>query len=126
MKRQQALTAILAALPALILAVCSWLNAQAKAAEARQAYAGYGEYVTDQLHRDEALLKALQDCQDLLRLKPALYNAYAIGGSVATSKPPEGSSWETLPVPTPTPQPQAQVVLDDVARSRGWGQEVTK
>lgn len=34
MKRQQAITAILAALPALILAACAWLNAQAKAVEA--------------------------------------------------------------------------------------------
>ena len=101
MKRQQAITATLAALPALILAACAWLNAQAKAAEAKQAYAGYGEYVTDQLKRDEAIAKALLDCRTKLaycRLPPGVVAQIAMDG--------EGE--------------QGQVFLDAVARSRGW------
>lgn len=108
MKREQAITAVLAALPALILAVCAWLQAQAKAAEARQAYAGYGDYVTDQLHRDEALLKALQDCQE--RRYPKNWHDLAAEGPTAAYM---------MPGPVPE-EPQAQTVLDDVARSRGW------
>ena len=105
MKRQQAITAVLAALPALILAVCAWLQAQAKAAEAKAAYAGYGDYVTDQLHRDEALLRALQDCQE--QKHPKSWHDLAAGPIVAKRAPQDV-------------EPQAQAVLDDVARSRGW------
>lgn len=108
MRRQQALTAVLAALPGLVLAGTAYLNAQAKAAEARKAYEGYGDYVTEQLHRDEALLKALQDCQE--RTHPKNWHDLAAEGPTAAYM---------MPGPVP-PEPQAQEVLDDVARSRGW------
>lgn len=101
MKRQQAITALLAALPALILAACAWLNAQAKAAETARAYEGYGEYVTDQLQRDEAIAKALLDCRTKLaycRLPPGIMAQMVMDG--------EGE--------------QGQAFLDAVARSRGW------
>lgn len=101
MRRQQATTAILAALPGLLLAGTAYLNAQAKAAEARQAYAGYGEYVTDQLRRDEAIAKALLDCRTKLaycRLPPGVVAQMVMDG--------EGE--------------QGQAFLDAVARSRGW------
>ena len=114
MKRQQAITAVLAALPALILAACAWLQAQAKAAEAKSAYAGYGEYVTDQLHRDEALLKALQDCQE--KQHPKNWEDVAAGMVVAKMAEPGAMTG----VSVGPQEPQAQGVLDDVARSRGW------
>ena len=103
--RQKALAAILSAIPALLLACTAWVQAKAKQEEARAAWAGYGEYVTDQLHRDEALLKALEDCQE--RRYPKSWHDLAEGPIVAKRVPDYV-------------EPQAQEVLDDLARSRGW------
>jgi len=60
--RQKTLAAILATIPALLLACSQWIKADATKREKAAAYESYGEYVTDQLHRDEALLRALEDC----------------------------------------------------------------
>ena len=114
--RQKAIAAILAAIPALLFACSSWVQAKAKQEEAKAAWAGYGDYVTDQLHRDEAILKALKDCQrtwqDIAQEGPTI--AYmAPGGAVAG-------------LVEPKPQPQADAVLDELARSRGWEPGGTK
>lgn len=137
MKRRDAVTAILAAVPALLLALSAWIQADARAHEAEsakqekaRAYDSYGEYVTEQLHRDEALLKALRECETMLRLKPALWSAYAMGSVIATSTLPDAALGHprpdgarvgvAAPGPAPTPEPQAQVVLDEIARREGW------
>lgn len=108
--RQKAIAAILAVIPAFLLACTAWVNAQAKAAEAKAAYEGYGDYVTDQLRRDEAILKALKDCQ-------RTWQDIAQDGPTIAYMAPDGA---VAGLAKPKPQPQAQQVLDDLARSRGW------
>ncbi len=66
MRRRDAITAILAALPALLLALSGWIKADGEAKAKAKAYESYGEYVESQLYRDEALLRALRDCQSFL------------------------------------------------------------
>jgi hypothetical protein len=104
--RKRAVIAILAAIPALLMACSAWVQAQAKATEAKAAWAGYGDYVTDQLRRDEALLAALRDCQE--QLHPKSWHDLA-AGPVAAKR-----------VPDYVEEPQAQEILDGLARSRGW------
>jgi hypothetical protein len=117
--RQKLIAAILASLPALLLACSQWIKADAEAKEKAKAYESYGEYVTDQLHRDEALLRALRDCETLLRTKPGLWAAYRLdvlhrgqaqelGGVVGMARPDF------------IPDEQAQTVLDEIARREGW------
>lgn len=111
--RQKALVAILMAVPALLAACTAWVNAQAKAAEAKAAYEGYGDYVTDQLRRDEALVEALRDCleykrqqaYDRLASKMQAQDVLVPGVTVGAVKP------DTR---------QADEILDGIARSRGW------
>lgn len=111
-RRPQAIAAVLAALPALILAAAGWLTADAKAKEASKAWDGYGEYVTDQLHRDEALLKALRECErDCGR---TWHDLAAAEGPVAAYRVPDSA------LGAPQPEVQAQTVLDEVARREGW------
>lgn len=68
--RQKALAAILASIPALLLACTAWVQADA-ARKARQDERGLGDnyqsYVEDMVRRDEALQRAL----DELRLRLA-------------------------------------------------------
>lgn len=112
--RQKALAAILSAIPALLLACTAWVQAKAKQEEARAAWAGYGEYVTDQLHRDEAILKALKDCQ-------RTWKDYEPKGPTVAYMAPDGAVAGLV-----KPKPQADAVLDDLARSRGWEPGGTK
>jgi hypothetical protein len=111
-RRRDAITAILAALPALLLALSGWIKADGEAKAKAKAYESYGEYVESQLYRDEALLRALRDCQTLLKSKPALWSAYMMGVEVHTSGPVEGMPKQD--------DRQAQVVLDEIARREGW------
>lgn len=101
--RQKLIAAILAAIPALLLACSQWIRADATKREKEAAYESYGEYVTDQLHRDEALLKALRDCQDA--------RDYRVGTA---------ASVDLDKVLARLTEPQAQQVLDEIARSEGW------
>ena len=110
--RQKLIAAILTVIPALLLACTSWVSAKAKQEEAKVAWAGYGDYVTDQLKRDEVLLEALRDCQK--ELHPKSWETLAEGPLVAKRAPE---------VPS---EPQAQEVLDELARSRGWEPGGTK
>jgi hypothetical protein len=103
--RERAVGAVLAALPALVLAAAGWLKADGEAKAKGKAYDSYGEYVTDQLHRDEALLKALRDCQDAREYRT----------NVATA-----ASVDVDKVLARVTEPQAQVVLDEIARREGW------
>jgi hypothetical protein len=105
-KRRDAITAILAALPALLLALSGWLRADSEAKAKAAAYESYGEYVESQLYRDEALLKALHDCQDAMQYRTA---NTATAASVDVGK-----------VLARVTEPQAQVVLDEIARREGW------
>lgn len=66
--------------------------------ETARAYESYGEYTEDQLRRDEAILRALRDCQDRLP-RTGYYQAQEL------------------------PEPQAQAVLDEIARREGWAPE---
>jgi DNA-binding transcriptional regulator YbjK len=105
--RQKALAAILAAIPALLLACSQWIRADAAKREKAAAYESYGEYVTDQLHRDEALLRALRDCQDA--------RDYRVGTA---------ASVDIDKVLARVTEPQAQTVLDEIARREGWEGDV--
>lgn len=100
--RQKAMAAILAVIPALLLACSQWIKADASKREKQAAYESYGEYVTDQLHRDEALLRALEDCY--AKHSPKTWAE----GPVAAKRDPDYQ------------EPQAQAVLDEIARSEGW------
>jgi hypothetical protein len=118
--RQKLIAGILSALPALLLACTAWVQADAAKREKEAAYESYGEYVTDQLHRDEALLKALRDCQVLLKTKPALWMAYSmedVPEGVAVAGVAKAKDWAEAAA---TPEPQAQAVLDEIARRGGW------
>lgn len=103
--RQKAIAAILTVIPALLLACTQWIKADAEKREKTAAYQSYGEYVTDQLHRDEALLKALEDCY--AKHNPRTWASVA-EGPVAAKRDPDYQ------------EPQAQAVLDEIARSEGW------
>ena len=111
--RQKALAAILMAVPALLAACTAWVNAQAKAAEARAAYEGYGDYVTDQLRRDQALVLALQDC--LAEKRQKAYERLAN----QMEAHPEFESGAIAGMVKPDER-QADEILDGIARSRGW------
>ena len=125
--RQKLIAAILAVIPALLLACSQWIRADATKREKEAAYESYGEYVTDQLHRDEAILRALHDCQTLLRTKPALWMAYSLedvpeGVGVAGAAKAKDFA-EAAARPDLIPEPQAQTVLDEIARREGWQKE---
>lgn len=105
--RQKLVAAILAAIPALLLACTQWIRADAEAKAKAKAYESYGEYVESQLYRDEALLKALHDCQDA--------REYRTGTATAASV-------DIGKVLARVTEPQAQAVLDDIARREGWEQ----
>lgn len=119
--RQKLIGAILVALPALLAACTAWVNAQAKAAETRQAYAGYGDYVTDQLRRDQALVAALQDCLAEKRQKAYERMATQMEAHPAFSLEPGAIAGMVKPDTR-----QADEILDDLARSRGWEPGGTK
>ena len=103
--RQKAIAAILATIPALLLACTQWIRADAAKREKESAYESYGEYVTDQLHRDEAILKALRDCQDAREYRTNTATAASVDMATVLARVME---------------PQAQVVLDEIARREGW------
>ena len=117
--RQKALIAILMAIPALLAACTAWVNAQAKAAEAKAAYSSYGDYVTSQLERDRALVEALKDCLEYKRhqafeklaQQTQAQEIFETTGIVGMVKP------DTR---------QADEILDGIARSRGWEPGGTK
>jgi len=113
--RQKALVAILMAVPALLAACTAWVNAQAKAAETRAAYKGYGDYVTDQLRRDQALVLALQDCLAEKRQKAYDRLANQIEAHPEFSLEPGAIVGMVKPDTR-----QADEILDGIARSRGW------
>jgi hypothetical protein len=101
--RQKFVAAILAAIPALLLACSQWIRADAEKLEKAAAYESYGEYVESQLRRDEVILKALRDCQDARDYRTAT------AASVDVDK-----------VLARVTEPQAQAVLDEIARRGGW------
>lgn len=114
--RQKALIAILMAVPALLAACTAWVNAQAKAAETRAAYSNYGDYVTSQLERDQALVEALKDCLEYKRQKA--YDRLASQMQAQDVYVP-GEKGVTVGSVKPDTR-QADEILDGIARSRGW------
>ena len=102
----------LASPSALLLALSGWIKADGEAKGKAKAYESYGEYVTDQLHRDEALLKALEDCYARRGY------SYGLRGKVAGQivSPEDG----TILGMAKSDDRQAQVVLDEIARREGW------
>lgn len=103
--RQKLVAAILASLPALLLACTQWIKADVEKREKAQAYESYGEYVESQLLRDEAILKALRDCQDARGYKTNTATAASVDVDKVLARLTE---------------PQAQAVLDEIARREGW------
>jgi hypothetical protein len=95
------LIAIFAAIPPLIFAGVEWMDARAQRAEVQDGRDSYGEYITDNMNRDEALLAALHDCMILLPVRGGMSGA--AGGVVA------------LAVEQP-----AQEVLDEIAFEYGY------
>jgi hypothetical protein len=109
---RRARLAVLVALPPLITGFSGFLAARtegqkresaARRAEA-QAWDEYGSYVTSQLHRDEALARALQRCRVLEAWTRPLPELRAMDLAAVFS---DGG-------------PQADVVLDAIARKNGW------
>jgi hypothetical protein len=115
--RQKAIAAILAAIPALLIACSQWIRADAAKREKAAAYESYGEYVTDQLHRDEALLRALEDCYARRGWTYGLRGKVA--GQIVGRPDEEGLVLGAVKMD----DRQAQVVLDELAKREGWGGE---
>ncbi len=98
---RKALIVALTALNGLIGVSAGYMRAatEGKKAEAK-AWDAYGEYVTSQLYRDEALARSLERCRTLEAMARAPV-------SRMMREPPEE-------------EPQADVMLDRIARRNGW------